>query len=138
MQYLHKTFINTKLSVLLISWNKIYMVKYCIFYLFEQCAHFLHRIGFYKFVFAHKFMWPLISLKTSFFNNIIGSIFYCLEIGTTKQILINYKGLPVNVIVGFYVITLICNMTCLKKKKEKLVEKKDELIDKEIKQKKVE
>ena len=83
-------------------------------------------------------MWPLISLKTSFFNNIIGSIFYCLEIGTTKQILINYKGLPVNVIVGFYVITLICNMTCLKKKKEKLVEKKDELIDKEIKQKKVE
>ena len=115
-----------------------YYVSFCIFYLFEQCAHFLHRIGFYKFVFAHKFMWPLISLKTSFFNNIIGSIFYCLEIGTTKQILINYKGLPVNVIVGFYVITLICNMTCLKKKKEKLVEKKDELIDKEIKQKKVE
>ena len=84
-------------------------------------------------------MWPLISLKTSFFNNIIGSIFYCLEIGTTKQILINYKGLPINLIVGFYIITLICRFTFMKRKrKEKIGEKEEKLVEKEKKQKKVE
>jgi hypothetical protein len=84
-------------------------------------------------------MWPLIALKTSFFNDIIGSIFFCLEIGTTKQILISYKGLPVTAIVGFYIFTLIYRgLFMKKKKKEKLDEKKSELIDKEKKQKKVE
>ena len=116
-----------------------YYVSFFVFYLFEQDAHFLHEIGFYKFVYEHKFMWPLISLKTSFFNNIIGSIFYCLEIGTTKQILINYKGLPINLIVGFYIITLICRFTFMKRKrKEKIGEKEEKLVEKEKKQKKVE
>ena len=116
-----------------------YYISFIIFYLFEQCAHFLHEVGFYDFVYDNKFMWPLIALKTSFFNDIIGSIFFCLEIGTTKQILISYKGLPVTAIVGFYIFTLIYRgLFMKKKKKEKLDEKKSELIDKEKKQKKVE
>ena len=58
---------------------------------------------------------------------------------TTKQILISYKGLPVTAIVGFYIFTLIYRgLFMKKKKKEKLDEKKSELIDKEKKQKKVE
>ena len=102
-----------------------YYVSFCMIYLFEQDGIFLNEIGFYKFVQENKFMWPLVALKTSFFNNIIGSIFYCLELGTTKQILINYKGLPVNAIVSFYVFTLIYRFFFMKSKKGKLKDEKN-------------
>ena len=128
-----------------------YYVSFCMIYLFEQDGIFLNEIGFYKFAKENKFMWPITALKTSFFYNIIGSIFYCLEIGTTKQILINYKGLPVNIIVSFYVFTLIYRFMYMKGKKgklndEKSKEEKEEKIrelnevrnEKEIKDKKVE
>ena len=103
-----------------------YYVSFVMIYLFEQDGIFLNEIGFYKFVQKNKFMWPITALKTSFFNNIIGSIFYCLEIGTTKQILINYKGLPVNVIVSFYVFTLVYRFAFMRKKKEKIEDDKNE------------
>ena len=49
-----------------------------------------------------------------------------MEIGTTKQILINYKGLPVNVIVSFYVFTLVYRFAFMRKKKEKIEDNKNE------------
>ena len=118
-----------------------YYVSFIMIYLFEQDGIFLNEIGFYKFVQENKFMWPITALKTSFFNNIIGSIFYCLEIGTTKQILINYKGLPVNAIVSFYVFTIIYRLAFMRKKKEKIKndkEKGKELNEGKEKEKKVE
>lgn len=110
-----------------------YYVSFVMIYLFEQDGIFTNEIGFYKWVENYKILWPLVALKTSFFNNIIGSIFYCLGIGTTKQVLINYKGLPANAIVGFYVFTLIYRFLFMKKKKD---EKKKELIkdNKDIKE----
>ena len=105
-----------------------YYVSFLMIYLFEQDGIFLKDIGFYNFVQNNLYMWPVSALKTSFFNNIIGSIFHCLEIGTTKQILINYKGLPANVIISFYIFTLIYRYAFMKKKKK---DDKKELIEKE-------
>lgn len=114
-----------------------YYVSFLMIYLFEQDGIFLNEVGFYKMVERNKILWPLIALKTSFFNNIIGSIFYCLEIGTTKQILINYKGLPANAVIIFYVFSLVYRYTFMKKGKEK-IEKVRELKEKDEKTKKVE
>ncbi len=64
-----------------------------------------------------------------------------MEIGTTKQILINYKGLPVNAIVSFYVFTIIYRLAFMRKKKEKIKndkEKGKELNEGKEKEKKVE
>lgn len=111
-----------------------YYISFLMYFLFEQDAGFLHKLGFYEYVEKHKFMWPFVILKTSFFNDIIGSIFYCLEVGSTKQILINYYGLPVNAIVGFYIITLLYNLAFKKKKKKANIEG-EKGKEKEIKKK---
>ena len=118
-----------------------YYVSFLMIYLFEQDGLFLKDIGFYDFIYRHKILWPLCALKTSFFNDIIGSIFYCLELGTTRQILINYKGLPAIAIVPFYIFTLVYRFAFMKKDKKedksKLIEKEKEK-DKEVKIKKIE
>ena len=118
-----------------------YYVSFFMIYLFEQDGLFLNAVGYYDYVDKYK-LWfepsrsffkkikelllptilvPLTILKTSFFNDIIGSIFFCLEIGTTREILINYYGLPVTVVLGFYIITILYTMINRKKgeKKEK-------------------
>ena len=119
-----------------------YYVSFVMIYLFEQDGIFLNDIGFYDFAQKNIYMWPITILKTTFFYDIIGSIFYCLEIGTTKEILINYKGLPVNAIVSFYVFTLIYRFFFMKGKKVKAKDEKSEKIrelnEKEQKEKKVE
>ena len=119
-----------------------YYVSFVMIYLFEQDGIFLNDIGFYDFAQKNIYMWPITILKTTFFYDIIGSIFYCLEIGTTKEILINYKGLPVNAIVSFYVFTLIYRFFFMKGKKVKAKDEKNEKIrelnEKEQKEKKVE
>ena len=74
-------------------------------------------------------MWPFVSLKTSFLNNMIGSIFYCLEIGTTKEILINYYGLPANANIIFFIFTIFYRLKFMKKKKK--IDDKDKLKEKE-------
>ena len=118
-----------------------YYVSFLIVYLFEQDGLFLKDIGFYDFIQRNKILWPLCTLKTTFFNNIIGSIFYCLEIGSTKQILISYKGLPANAIISFYIFSLVYRYAFMKKKKK---DDKKELIqkvkgeEKELKIKKIE
>ena len=110
-------------------------------YLFEQDGLFVNAMGYYDYVDKYK-LWfeptrsfakkikelllptilvPLTILKTSFFNDIIGSIFFCLEIGTTREILINYYGLPVTVVLGFYIFTVFYSI--LNRKKEKKKEK---------------
>ena len=111
-----------------------YYISFFMYFLFEQDAGFLHKLGFYEYVEKNKFMWPFVILKTSFFNDIIGSIFYCLEVGSTKQILINYYGLPVNAIVGFYIIILLYNLAFKKKKKKAIIEE-EKGKEKEIKKK---
>lgn len=116
-----------------------YYVSFIMIYLFEQDGIFLSEIGFYKIVEENKILWPFAALKTTFFNNIIGSIFHCLEIGTTKEILISYKGLPVNAIVIFYAYTLIYRYFFMKGKgKKQKVEKVRELNEVDKKEKKVE
>lgn len=108
-----------------------YYVSFVLIYLFEQNGEFLNEIGFYKYVDAHMLLWPITTLKTTFFYNMIGSIFYCLEIRTTKEILINFYGLPANAIIIFYIFSLIYRFSFMKKKKkntddkEKLKEKND-------------
>ena len=106
-----------------------YYISFFVIYLFEQNGLFLNEVGFYDYVEKHYFMWPLTSLKTTFFNNMIGSIFYCLEIGTTKEILINYYGLPVNANIIFFIFTIFYRKLYMKKKKK--VDDKDKLKDKE-------
>ena len=118
-----------------------YYVSFFMIYLFEQDAIFLNDIGFYDFAEKNLLINIFAVLKTTFFYDIIGSIFYCLEIGTTKEILINYKGLPVNAIVSFYVFTLIYRFFFMKGKKEKAkdgkVETVRELNEKDQKDKKM-
>ena len=118
-----------------------YYVSFFMIYLFEQDAIFLNDIGFYDLAEKNLLIKIFAVLKTTFFYDIIGSIFYCLEIGTTKEILINYKGLPVNAIVSFYVFTLIYRFFFMKGKKEKAkdekVEKVRELNEKDQKDKKM-
>ena len=115
-----------------------YYVSFFMIYLYEQDGIFLNEIGFYKFVEKYMFLWPFVALKTTFFLNIIGSIFYCLEIGSTKQILINYYGLPATAVVSFYILTLIYRLAFMKDKKKDKKENKKEINDKEEKNKKVE
>ena len=115
-----------------------YYVSFFMIYLYEQDGIFLNEIGFYKFVEKYMFLWPFVALKTTFFINIIGSIFYCLEIGSTKQILINYYGLPATAVVSFYILTLIYRLAFMKDKKKDKKENKKEIKDKEEKNKKVE
>ena len=110
-----------------------YYVSFFMIYLFEQNGIFLEEIGFYKYVENHIFMWPLTFLKTTFFYDIIGSIFFCLEIGSTKQILINYYGLPANALIGFYIFTIIYRIAFSNKKKK--IEKEEKIKDKEISKK---
>jgi len=103
-------------------WHGFYISYYISFFaifLFEQGALFLNEIGFYNYVNEHKFLWPFISLKTAFFINSIGSIFYCLQISTTKEILINFYGLPFSAIICFYLITMYFRPYLNKKKKKK-------------------
>ena len=105
-----------------------YYVSFVLIYLFEQNGEFLNEIGFYKYVDEHIFMWPFTVLKTTFFYNMIGAIFYCLEIGTTKEILINFYGLPANAIIIFYVGSLFYRFTFMKgKKKQKATDNKDRI-----------
>ena len=110
-----------------------YYVSFLMVYLFEQDGLFLEEIGFYKYVENNKFMWPITFLKTTFFYDIIGSIFFCLEIGSTKEILINYYGLPANAIIGFYIFTIIYRIANRNKKKK--IDKEDKIKDKEINKK---
>lgn len=108
-----------------------YYVSFFLVFLWEQSGEFLNEVGFYKYAEEHKFTWPFVVLKTVFFYNMIGSIFYCLEIGTTKEILTNFYGLPANAIIAFYICSLIYRFTFMKKpKKEKIDDKKEPLKEK--------
>ena len=119
-----------------------YYISFAMIYLFEQDGIFLNEIGFYDLANKNIFIRIFAVLMTTFFYDIIGSIFYCLGIGTTKEILINYKGLPVNAIVSFYVFTLIYRFFFMKGKKVKAKDEKTEKIreinEKDQKDKKVE
>ena len=112
-----------------------YIVFFFIFYIFEQDAEFLRSLGFYDYVKKYPFLMPIAILKTIFFFNIIGSIFYCLLIETTKQIAINFYGLPFNALIGCYIVSLIY-MFAFKKKKNKN-DKEVKIKDKEIKEKEI-
>jgi D-alanyl-lipoteichoic acid acyltransferase DltB (MBOAT superfamily) len=107
-----------------------YYVSFVMIYLFEQNGIFINEVGWFKIIQDNKILWPLAALHTSFFNNIIGSIFHCLEIGTTRQILINFKGLPVNAIVSFYAFSLLYRFVFMKDKtkKDKIKKEKGEKI----------
>ena len=61
-----------------------------------------------------------------------------MEIGSTKQILINYSGLPATAVVSFYILTLIYRLAFMKDKRKDKKENKKEINDKEEKNKKVE
>ena len=113
-----------------------YYISFLVVFLFEQDAIFLEQIGFYDFVNKHKFMWPICFLKTTFFYDIIGSIFFCLKVDSSIEIFKNYYGLPLTAIIGFYIVTLIGRIVFKigHKKKEKIEPKE---IEKE-KTKKVE
>ena len=68
----------------------------------------------------------------------IGSIFYCLEIGSTKQIFINYYGLPASAIIGFFILSLVYRIIFKKKKIRKDLDE-GKIKEKEIeKEKKIE
>ena len=125
-----------------------YYVSFFMVYLFEQDGLFLNAVGYYDYVDKYK-LWfeptrnfrkkikelllptilaPLTVLKTSFLNDIIGSIFYCLEIGTTREIFINYYGLPASAVLSFYILTILYSILNKKKEKGKNKEEKDKLI----------
>ena len=123
------SFITFFVSALWHGFYSTYFISFFLLYLFVQDGLFLEEIGFYKYVENHLFMWPIAFLKTTFFYDIIGSIFFCLEISTTKQILINYYGLPVNAIVGFYIFSIIYK-TVFRSKKKKIDKAKE--INKKI------
>ena len=113
-----------------------YYLNFFLIYLFEQNSLFLDRFGFYKFVDENKIMWPLVSLKSTFFNDSIGAFFYCLESGAVKQIMINFYGLPVYVTIGFFIFTVIYNIFFGEKKIKKIAQENS--IDKEKVEKKIE
>lgn len=98
-----------------------YFFCFFLYYLFQESGAFLNQIGFYKFVDDHSFLWPFIILKTTFFNDIIGSMFFCLEIKTTKEILINFYGLPATAIIGFYILIIFLRGKLKRKDKKKTV-----------------
>ena len=123
------SFITFFVSALWHGFYSTYFISFFLLYLFVQDGLFLEELGFYKYVENHLFMWPIAFLKTTFFYDIIGSIFFCLEISTTKQILINYYGLPVNAIVGFYIFSIIYK-TVFRSKKKKIDKSKE--INKKI------
>ena len=148
-------FITYAVSAIWHGFYPSYYISFFMIYLFEQDGIFLNNIGYYDYVDKYK-LWndpklntikkikelllptilmPLTILKTSFLNDIIGSIFFCLEIGSTKEILINYYGLPVNVILGFYILTIIYTILNKKLKNNKEKENGKEKIDKEMKKK---
>ena len=108
-----------------------YFFSFFIFYLFQESGAFLNQLGFYKYVDEHSFLWPFVILKTTFFLDIIGSIFYCLKLGSTKEIVINFYGLPFNAIIIFYLITIFYRLAFKKKgnkknfKEEKIKEKEN-------------
>ena len=102
-------------------------------YFFEQDGEFLNNLGYYQYVNKNKIWLPITILKTTFLLDIIGSIFFCLEIGTTKQILINYYGLPIIAIIPFYMFTIIYRLTF--KKKEKGTNDEGKLKDKNLNKK---
>lgn len=115
-----------------------YYVSFLMYFFFEQDAAFLDEFGFYKYVDQNKFLWPIISLKTTFINDMIGSIFYCLEIGSTIQIFINYYGLPASAIIGFFILSLVYRIIFKKKKIRKDLDE-GKIKEKEIeKEKKIE
>ena len=113
-----------------------YFISFFIFYLFQEGGAFLNELGFYKYVGAHSIFMPLVILKTIFFYDIIGSIFYCLEIGSTKEILINYYGLPANAIIGFYLFSIFYRLAFKKKEKKKNI--KEEKLNTKENNKKIE
>ena len=94
-----------------------YYINFTLIYLVEQESLFLDEFDFYKFVYNHSFLWPIISLKTTLFNNSVGSFFYCLDSGSVKQILTNYYGFPANVAIGFYIFTIMYRIIFKRKKK---------------------
>ena len=110
-----------------------YIISFFIFYIFEQDAEFLRSLGFYDYVKINKYLLPIAIIKTLFFYNIIGSIFYCLLIETTKEIVINFYGLPFNALIGFYIFSLFYKFGFKKKKNKN--DKDEKIKDKEINKK---
>ena len=110
-----------------------YIISFFTFYIFEQDAEFLRSFGFYDYIKSHKYLLPIAIIKTIFFYNIIGSIFFCLLLQTTKEIAINFYGLPFNALIGFYIFSLFYRFA-FKKKKNKGVEE-EKIKDKEINKK---
>ena len=109
-------FITYVFSALWHGFYSSYYISFLLIYFLEQDGQLLNELGFYKYVNQNKIFLPLTILKTTFFIDIIGSIFYCLEISTTKQILINYYGLPIIAIIPFYFFTIIYRLIFKKKK----------------------
>jgi lysophospholipid acyltransferase len=96
-----------------------YYINFILIYFIEQGSLFLDEFGFYKFVDEHSFLWPIISLKTSLFNDSVGSFFYCLDSGSIKEILTNYYGYPANASIGFYIFSIMYRIIFMRKKKIK-------------------
>lgn len=132
------TFITYIVSSIWHGFYPTYYINFILIYLFEQDSLFLDELGFYKFVDEHSFIWPFISLKTSFFNDSVGSFFYCLETSSVKQILINYYGLPANVTIGFFIFTLLYKIIFKKKRKKASVKEIEKEGKKLINNKKIE
>ena len=129
------TFVTYVFSSIWHGFYPSYYINFFLIYLYEQDSLFLDELGFYKYVYEHKIIWPLISLKTSFINDSVGAFFYCIESGSSKQILLNYYGLPANVTIGFYIFTVICRLMFNKKKrnqKKELQKDVEELKGKEV------
>ena len=127
------SFITYVFSALWHGFYPSYYVSFLLMYFFEQDGEFLNNLGYYKYVNKNKIWLPITILKTTFLLDIIGSIFFCLEIGTTKQILINYYGLPIIAIIPFYMFTIIYRLTF--KKKEKGTNDEGKLKDKNLNKK---
>ena len=127
-------FITYVFSALWHGFYSSYYISFLLIYFLEQDGQLLNELGFYKYVNQNKIFLPLTILKTTFFIDIIGSIFYCLEISTTKQILINYYGLPIIAIIPFYFFTIIYRLIFKKKKNSNNNEEKfrDKNMNKKI------
>ena len=113
-------------------WHGFYAGYYFGFFmvfLFQQLGIFTDALGFYKWIEDKVYLWPLVSLKTIFFNNSIGASFFILEFKKAYQITLNFYGFPFYFSLFCYIATRIYLMLFGIKKKDvhkKILEKEKE------------
>lgn len=100
-----------------------YYISFVLVYLFEQGDQFLEMLGFYKYVDERVYLWPFVSIRTTYIFNSIGTVFYNLEYKNFVQMLKNLYGFPLNYIVFMFVLSVGFRLGGFGKKPKKIDDK---------------